>query len=475
MKFNCFDYSFEACPGDLSIQCKGDKRCRRVDTKDNCYWSEILKTPYGPKVNGKFQCNVEGKDYSTAYFKSFCNPPNAYIGCLLTREYQPGKWFSQITTCESQCRADTTDPKVKYQKEIMIRNGNYYKAQSTPTIDDGILFANVYTMHVCDFVATTIGSCMDGQTWLGGKCEPCRAGFYFSNGFEKTCWPGSYQDEIGATSCKNCPKYTFTIDDGLKSASGCLSCPYGYECKDNGTFYGGLFSRMARLAMYAGEAQSSDEKIYLKDLTIFEDQKAETRAITGYDSDLNAVVLSFRGTKSLENLIQDVTFIPTDFPICPGCVVHKGFLTAYNSLKSKSVINNMIDLSKKYPNARVIVTGHSLGGAMSHLAAIDLSVLNLNVSIYTFGSPRTGNKMFAEFFNKQILGDNFRITYKNDPIPMVPPNNILGFYHAGTEIHYVDFMRYGVLPTYYDSSPSWRLNLDDHFQYKYILDRVMIR
>ena len=124
---------------------------------------------------------------------------------------------------------------------------------------------------------------------------------------------------------------------------------------------------------------------------------------------MNAVVISFRGTKSLENLIQDITFIPTEFPNCPGCVVHKGFLTAYNSLKSKSVINNMIELCKKYPNARVIVTGHSLGGAMSNLAAIDLSLLNLNVNIYTFGSPRTGNKMFAEFFNKQILGDNFRI------------------------------------------------------------------
>ena len=135
----------------------------------------------------------------------------------------------------------------------------------------------------------------------------------------------------------------------------------------------------------------------------------------------------------------------------------------------------MIELCKKYPNARVIVTGHSLGGAMSNLAAIDLSLLNLNVNIYTFGSPRTGNKMFAEFFNKHILGDNFRITYKKDPIPTLPPNDIIGYYHSGTEIHYDNFMRYGILPTYYDRLPKWKVNIEDHFQYWYILDRVIIR
>ena len=254
MKFYCFDYSFEVCPGDQSIQCEGDTSCRRVDSKDNCYWTEIIKTPYHNKIGGKFQCDFEGKDYSTTYFKSFCNPPNSYTGCILSRESQPGIWYNQITTCESQCTTDTTDPKVKYQKKLMIRSGNYYKALNTHTIDEGTLFTNVTTQHVCDFVDTTIGSCMDGQTWLGGKCEPCRTGFYCSNGFEKTCWPGSYQDEIGATSCKNCPKNTYTIDDGLKSISGCLSCPDGYECKDNASFLGGLFSRIARLAVYAGEA-----------------------------------------------------------------------------------------------------------------------------------------------------------------------------------------------------------------------------
>ena len=146
--------------------------------------------------------------------------------------------------------------------------------------------------------------------------------------------------------------------------------------------------------------------------------------------------------------------------------MHRGFLASYNAVRD--IIPDVQSLTLKYPNKRVFCTGHSLGGAIAQLVALELRSLGMNASIYTFGSPRVGNKNFADYFNNAIKGDNFRITYSNDPVPTVPPNS-LGFYHTGTQVHYTSLARYSVLPIYYDYSPSWKFNVFDHSNYKYIL------
>ncbi|RVW38708.1 hypothetical protein CK203_077483 [Vitis vinifera] len=56
----------------------------------------------------------------------------------------------------------------------------------------------------------------------------------------------------------------------------------------------------------------------------------------------------------------------------------------------------------------VYVTGHSLGGALATLLALELSSSQLakrgviSVTMYNFGSPRVGNKRFAEVYNEVI-------------------------------------------------------------------------
>ena len=77
----------------------------------------------------------------------------------------------------------------------------------------------------------------------------------------------------------------------------------------------------------------------------------------------------------------------------------------------------------------VLVTGHSLGGALASLCAYDLQIHTLNhvnielydvsrdmgrkrqrqvhLSLYTFGSPKVGNQTFVNLFNETVH-DAFR-------------------------------------------------------------------
>lgn len=61
-------------------------------------------------------------------------------------------------------------------------------------------------------------------------------------------------------------------------------------------------------------------------------------------------------------------------------------------------------LREQYPNAPLYVAGHSMGAAMAHICALDLKfTLGFeNVNVYSYGSPRVGNTIFKDFFNKIV-------------------------------------------------------------------------
>jgi len=76
---------------------------------------------------------------------------------------------------------------------------------------------------------------------------------------------------------------------------------------------------------------------------------------------------------------------------------------------------------RKYAHTkRLIITGISLGGALSELTFVD--VLNTkefdNVEVITFGTPRVGNKKWAAWFD--TLTTSTRIYIKRDPIAFLP-------------------------------------------------------
>jgi len=95
--------------------------------------------------------------------------------------------------------------------------------------------------------------------------------------------------------------------------------------------------------------------------------------------------------------------------------IHTGFLKQYLAVRKK-----LFEALHEHKGDDIIVTGHSLGGALATLAALDLKSKKYNIHTVTFGAPRVGDFQFAEHFQKIVNSDKtFRIFKDKDPIPQI--------------------------------------------------------
>jgi len=81
-----------------------------------------------------------------------------------------------------------------------------------------------------------------------------------------------------------------------------------------------------------------------------------------------------------------------------------------------------------------------MGAASLHLLLYDALELGYNVKhMYAIGSPRPGNKKFADaIWQKAYMHetvDAWRITHNRDPVPHLPPA-LLSYVHPLKEIYY---------------------------------------
>eukprot|EP00879_Flechtneria_rotunda_P002634 GHRR01002836.1.p1 GENE.GHRR01002836.1~~GHRR01002836.1.p1 ORF type:complete len:374 (+),score=82.49 GHRR01002836.1:316-1437(+) len=166
----------------------------------------------------------------------------------------------------------------------------------------------------------------------------------------------------------------------------------------------------------------------------------------GYWPALNAKVIVFRGTDSSSwyNWAENMRAWRTDatYPV-PGAPkalrIHSGFLILWNSSSLASTFHEAFgQLQQQHPAGPTYVLGHSMGGALAHLAALDLKFKHdlQDIKVYTFGSPRVGNTVFAQFFNTHIT-ESWRFTHGRDIVPSVPPQ-LMGFHHVPREVWLVD-------------------------------------
>ncbi|GAB7358715.1 hypothetical protein MBLNU230_g3944t1 [Neophaeotheca triangularis] len=167
---------------------------------------------------------------------------------------------------------------------------------------------------------------------------------------------------------------------------------------------------------------------------------AETSGFLIVDHTRRTLTLVFRGSQTPRNSFTSFNcfLIPTPSH-CPNCKLHSGFHSAYQHL-APTVHNHLQDLqtlSTRFKTYKLILAGHSLGGALATIAAADLAprLAPGSLQLYTFGSPRVGNAAFAQHLHSLLgAGNVFRVTHLNDAVPRMPRRE-WGYAHVGSEFH----------------------------------------
>ncbi|MDX1521213.1 MAG: lipase family protein [Anaerolineae bacterium] len=160
----------------------------------------------------------------------------------------------------------------------------------------------------------------------------------------------------------------------------------------------------------------------------FENKGTDTQGVFGVAFD-KALVIGFRGSEEtgISDWITDLKFIKKNFPFAPkssGLKVHAGFIEAYSSVRDA-----VLEAVKNSEYEEVYCTGHSLGGALAAICALDITYVapDKKVTVYTFGSPKVGNAAFAELYHERVP-NTIRVVNGSDGVPKVPPGN---YHHVG--------------------------------------------
>jgi HPt (histidine-containing phosphotransfer) domain-containing protein len=158
----------------------------------------------------------------------------------------------------------------------------------------------------------------------------------------------------------------------------------------------------------------------------------DIQRLIAVDKASKKLMIAFRGSESTADWVANANVHGERWPYKGGnsrTQVHKGFLGQYASQRQ-----NLIDRVKQYLNGQVkgfpkisnlIVTGHSLGGALATLAAYDLQTTfpKAEVDMYNFGAPpvSTHGSNFADQFSRTIK-HTANYIWQKDPVPCMLPH-----------------------------------------------------
>lgn len=159
-----------------------------------------------------------------------------------------------------------------------------------------------------------------------------------------------------------------------------------------------------------GEKQEHPARLHF-----FDDEQfgTDTQAfITHHDQ---VILIAVRGTASGADALRDANAHQVPFGGGVG-KAHEGFYQAYQAMRD--FVLHYLD--QFHDGQRIVICGHSLGGAIALLLAEGLrrtSGADYNVLLYTYGAPRAADSEFTEGASSLV---HHRIVNHNDPVPSVP-------------------------------------------------------
>ncbi|KAH7915782.1 Alpha/Beta hydrolase protein [Hygrophoropsis aurantiaca] len=179
-------------------------------------------------------------------------------------------------------------------------------------------------------------------------------------------------------------------------------------------------------------------------MTSFQGVVADLLAYVVYRPHSKQLVMAISGTSSLLQATYTLRANRLPHKAGKGCRVHSGFWQLYEGLKPQA-LDVLRECLEKNVVDEIVLTGHSMGGALCHLLAFDLLTDESNVvsngmmlQVVTFGAPRCGNLLLVHCWRNIIKdyraqhGENaikeYAIKGYNDGVPSLPPV-ALGFRH----------------------------------------------
>ena len=174
----------------------------------------------------------------------------------------------------------------------------------------------------------------------------------------------------------------------------------------------------------------------LKLIKWIEDKKSDTQGFVATKD--KSIYIVWRGSSSKKDFQNDASIDKVPF-IEDGEKVHIGFKSCWDAVKDetyKALEKALSTLGGEGEVDNIVVCGHSLGGAVTTLCAYQIYTIYKSNKIIscTIGSPRVGNKVFKENFDKSPI-ESLRIVHNLDVVTRSPS---IGYTHVNTELRIDD-------------------------------------
>ena len=207
-----------------------------------------------------------------------------------------------------------------------------------------------------------------------------------------------------------------------------------YDYKDYKFYSHAPFDKNSKFENILNLIRYFDEK--------FEPVDLQFLRLSKYDSsNQHVIIFVFRGSAVMQDWLINFKIKKEDFlESSTEGDVHQGFNSEFEAFvdiikndkifKLKDEICKINEINK---NTKILLAGHSKGGAIATLVGcylIKLGINKDNLEIYTFGAPPVGDKDFAQRYNNKV--NLFRVINKNDLIKII--QKITNFKYFGKEI-----------------------------------------
>jgi hypothetical protein len=146
--------------------------------------------------------------------------------------------------------------------------------------------------------------------------------------------------------------------------------------------------------------------------------KADTQLWIFVDNARDELVIAFRGSDSMGDILTNFCIIPDSFLVPNHGTCHGGHMKCYKTVRNE-IMMHVRDFVKS-GGKKVTVCGHSLGGACASICALDIALSSpLQVSCYSYGALAFADRKFCESL-RHYVPQSYRIVHANDFAPFIP-------------------------------------------------------